>query len=273
MSEAGRGAEDLLIYLRKYVNLAAEGYKEVTLLGQNVNSYGKDLDEKLLFPQLLRKINEIDEIERIRFMTSHPKDLSDDLIQTMAECDKVCKHLHLPIQAGSNRILRKMNRKYSREVYMELVEKLRSAMPDIALTTDIIVGFPGETEEDFLETLSAVEQIRYDSAFTFVYSPRRGTSAAKMKEQILQSEKKQRLARLNELVNKISKEKNLEYLDRNVKVLVEGYSKNRTDILTGRTDTNKIVNFKGYRPDRENSHDKYHRSSFLVTGRKGCETN
>ncbi len=240
--ERSRQPADILEEIK---GLAAEGYKEVTLLGQNVNSYGKDLDDKILFHQLLCKINEIDGIERIRFMTSHPKDLSDDLIKTMAECDKVCKHLHLPIQSGSNRILGMMNRKYSREDYIVLVEKLRKAMPDIALTTDIIVGFPGETEDNFMETLTAVEQIRYDSAFTFVYSPRKGTSAARMEEQISLEEKKERLAQLNDLVNEIGREKNLEYLGRDVEVLVEGYSKNRTDILTGRTDTNKIVNFKG----------------------------
>lgn len=240
--ERSRQPADILEEIK---GLAAEGYKEVTLLGQNVNSYGKDLDDKILFHQLLCKINEIDGIERIRFMTSHPKDLSDDLIKTMAECDKVCKHLHLPIQSGSNRILGMMNRKYSREDYIVLVEKLRKAMPDIALTTDIIVGFPGETEDNFMETLTVVEQIRYDSAFTFVYSPRKGTSAARMEEQISLEEKKERLAQLNDLVNEIGREKNLEYLGRDVEVLVEGYSKNRTDILTGRTDTNKIVNFKG----------------------------
>lgn len=240
--ERSRHPDDILGEIR---SLALDGYKEVTLLGQNVNSYGKDLESRILFHQLLRKVNEVEGIERIRFTTSHPKDLSDELIMTMAECDKVCKHIHLPIQAGSNRILKKMNRKYTRESYIELVDKLRRHIPDIALSTDIIVGFPGETEEDFLQTMDIVEEIRYDSAFTFVYSPRRGTAAAKMKDEIGLEEKKHRLARLNELVAKISKEKNQEYLDRNVDVLVEDISKTNKEYLTGRTDTNKIVHFRG----------------------------
>ena len=240
--ERSRQPTDILNEIRE---LAGEGYKEVTLLGQNVNSYGKELEQQYLFHHLLRDINEIEGIQRIRFMTSHPKDLSDDLIQAMAEYDKVCKHLHLPIQAGSNQILRAMNRKYNREAYMELVGKVRAAMPEIALTTDIIVGFPGETEENFLETLDTVKQVRYDSAFTFLYSPRKGTPAEKRKEQIPQEVKKERLARLNDLVNEISREKNLAYIGSSVEVLVEGASKNRADVLTGRTDTNKTVNLKG----------------------------
>lgn len=240
--ERSRLKDDILSEIHE---LAGRGYKEVTLLGQNVNSYGKDLNHKYLFHNLLRDINEINGIQRIRFMTSHPKDLSDELIQTMAECDKVCKHLHLPIQAGSNRILHSMNRKYTREDYSGLVGKVKAVIPEIALTTDIIVGFPGETENDFLETLEIVEQVRYDSAFTFLYSPRKGTPAEKRKDQIPQDAKKDRLLRLNDAVNRISLEKNLAYIGRNVEVLVEGVSKNRTDVLTGRTDTNKTVNLKG----------------------------
>lgn len=153
--------------------LAANGCKEITLLGQNVNSYGKDLGDGYLFPDLLRDVNKIEGIERIRFVTSHPKDLSDDLIDAMAECEKVCEHIHLPLQAGSNVILRKMNRRYTREDYLKLVDKLRARIPGIAVSTDIIVGFPGETEEDFLDTLDMMERVQYDSAFTFIYSPGR----------------------------------------------------------------------------------------------------
>ncbi|HHY82810.1 MAG TPA: tRNA (N6-isopentenyl adenosine(37)-C2)-methylthiotransferase MiaB [Clostridiales bacterium] len=240
--ERSRHREDIL---EEVQDLAEEGYKEITLLGQNVNSYGKDLDRQYLFHQLLRDINGVNGIERIRFTTSHPKDLSDELIETMAECKKVCRHLHLPIQSGSNRILKAMNRKYTRENYLQLVEKIKKAMPDISLTTDIIVGFPGESEEDFKDTLDIVEKVRYDSAFTFIYSPRRGTPAAKIKDEIPQEDKKERLARLNELVSSISHEKNKAYLGKNVEVLVEGPSKTKADVLTGRTGTNKTVNFKG----------------------------
>jgi tRNA-2-methylthio-N6-dimethylallyladenosine synthase len=240
--ERSRQPEDILEEIK---TLAMEGYKEVTLLGQNVNSYGKDLEQNYLFHQLLRDSSEIEGIERIRFMTSHPKDLSDELIYAMAEHSKLSKHIHLPIQSGSNRILHEMNRKYTRENYLERVEMIRSVMPDIALTTDIIVGFPGETEEDFQDTLKLVEQIGYDSAFTFLYSPRKGTPAANMNGQILQEVKKERLARLNDKLNKSSNDRNLVYKDQLVEVLVEGPSKTREDIYTGRTDTNKIVNFEG----------------------------
>ena len=231
--------------LEEIGELTEEGYQEITLLGQNVNSYGKNLEDPYLFPMLLRDIDKINGIERIRFMTSHPKDLSDDLIRTMAECGKVCEHLHLPIQAGSNRILNAMNRKYTRESYLKLVGRIRQAIPDIALTTDIIVGFPGETEEDFRETLDMIRQVEYDSAYTFMYSPRTDTPAARKKEQLSMGEKKERLSRLNALQNEISRAKNQEYDGRIVEVLVEGPSKNKPDVLTGRTRTNKTVNFMG----------------------------
>jgi tRNA-2-methylthio-N6-dimethylallyladenosine synthase len=240
--ERSRRPEDILDEIQ---TLADEGYKEITLLGQNVNSYGKDLDQKYLFHHLLQDSSKIEGIERIRFMTSHPKDLSDELIFTMAKHSKLSKHIHLPIQSGSNRVLHEMNRKYTRENYLERVEKLRSVMPDIALTTDIIVGFPGETEEDFQDTLDLVDLIGYDSAFTFLYSPRKGTPAANKDNQILQEVKKERLARLNDRLNKSSNEKNKVYKGQVVEVLVEGPSKTREDIYTGRTDTNKIVNFVG----------------------------
>ncbi len=225
--------------------LAAEGYKEVTLLGQNVNSYGKDLKDGMSFAELLRSLNNIEGLERIRYMTSHPKDLSDDLINVIAKCKRVCKHLHLPVQSGSNRILDKMNRKYSREAYIDLVERIRKAVPGIALTTDIIVGFPGETEDDFHETLDLVRKVRFDAAFTFMYSKRTGTKAAAMEEQINDDIKKERLAKLIHLQNSITKEINQEYIGRIVEVLVEGYSKKDAEKLTGRTETGKTVNFPG----------------------------
>lgn len=223
--------------------LALSGYKEVTLLGQNVNSYGKDLGTD--FASLLRAVHEVDGIERIRFMTSHPKDLSDDLIEAMAELPKVCEHLHLPLQAGSDRILKLMNRHYTAGHYLELVEKLRKAIPDISLTTDLIVGFPQETEEDFQATLDLVKQVRFDSAFTFIYSPRKGTPAAKMIEQIDEDAKKERIYRLIEVQNRISSELNKELIGKSVEVLVEGPSKTDPHKWTGKTRTNKTINFVG----------------------------
>ncbi len=240
--ERSRRPEDILDEIRE---LGQKGYKEITLLGQNVNSYGKDTGNDYLFHDLLRDIDKLPGIERIRFMTSHPKDLSTGLIEAMADCDKVCEHLHLPIQAGSNRILKAMNRKYTREDYLRLVDRVRTAIPDIALTTDIIVGFPGETEKDFLDTLDIVKQVGYDSAFTFIYSPRTGTPAARLQDQTDSEVKKERLARLIELQNRISKDKNLKLLNSVTEILVEGPSKNNSEMLTGRTRTNKIVNFTG----------------------------
>lgn len=226
-------------------SLIKEGYKEFTLLGQNVNSYGKDLDSKLSFGDLLRQINCIEGVERIRFMTSHPKDLTDDLIKAMAECDKVCEHIHLPVQSGSSRILKKMNRRYSREDYMTLINKIKETIPGVAITTDIIIGFPGETEEDFLETLSLVEEVEYDSAFTFLYSRRKGTPAYDLAEQIDEATKHDRFNRLVEAVNRICAKKNKEYLGKTVEVLVDDISKNDKNKLSGRTRTGKLVNFAG----------------------------
>ncbi|MFO7295177.1 MAG: tRNA (N6-isopentenyl adenosine(37)-C2)-methylthiotransferase MiaB [Caldicoprobacter sp.] len=240
--ERSRRPQDILDEVRE---LAQQGYKEITLLGQNVNSYGKDLGGEYLFPDLLRDVNKIDGIERIRFVTSHPKDLSQALIDAMAECEKVCEHIHLPLQAGSDRILHKMNRKYTRDDYLKLVERLRDRIPDIAITTDLIVGFPGETEEDFQDTLDMVRRVQYDSAYMFMYSPRRGTPAAAMPDQVDQEVKKDRLNRLIELQTEISKAKNQQYLDRVVEVLVEGVSKNNPAKLAGRTRTNKLVHFEG----------------------------
>lgn len=230
--ERSRDMEDIV---KEATILAQSGTKEIMLLGQNVNSYGKTLDMDIDFAGLLRELDKVPGIERIRFMTSHPKDLSDRLIDAMAECGKVCEHLHLPFQSGSDRILKTMNRKYTKEGYLSLVRKLKDKIPDIRLTTDIIVGFPGETEGDFQDTLDIVEEVRYDSAFTFLYSVRQGTPAAKMKNQIDRETKQNRFDRLLKSVNKISADINRGYLNRVVEVLVEGPSKTDPDRLTGRT--------------------------------------
>ncbi|AOY77173.1 tRNA (N6-isopentenyl adenosine(37)-C2)-methylthiotransferase MiaB [Clostridium formicaceticum] len=231
--------------VNEVVDLAKNGTKEITLLGQNVNSYGKTLENKTEFADLLKELNKIDGIERIRFMTSHPKDLSESLIEAIAHYDKVCEHIHLPFQAGSNAILKAMNRNYTQESYLGLVEKLKKAVPDIAMTTDIIVGFPGETEEDFMDTLKVVEAVRFDSAFTFLYSVREGTPAAKMETQVDDEIKHKRFNQLVETVNQISAEINSCYLNKEVEVLVEGVSKTDPSKLMGRTRQNKLVNFSG----------------------------
>ena len=227
--------------------LVSEGVKEITVLGQNVNSYCgiNDKDEELNFSQLLTMLENVEGLERIRFMTSHPKDLSEDLIDTIARSRKVCSQLHLPIQSGSSRLLKLMNRKYTKENYLDLIGKIKAKVPNISLTTDIIVGFPGETEEDFEETLDVVRKVRYDSAYTFLYSKRKGTPAAEWDEQIPDEIKKERFDRLLKLQNSISREINETYLNSTVEVLCEGYSKNNVSKLTGRTDGNKIVNFSG----------------------------
>ncbi|PKM83584.1 MAG: tRNA (N6-isopentenyl adenosine(37)-C2)-methylthiotransferase MiaB [Firmicutes bacterium HGW-Firmicutes-13] len=225
--------------------LAVEGYKEVTLLGQNVNSYGKDLFPKVTFAQLLERLDRIEGLERIRYMTSHPRDFTRELVEVILHSKKICEHFHLPIQAGSSKILEKMNRGYTREHYLELVNYIRKLIPRSSITTDFIVGFPGETEEDFNDTLDIVERVRFDSAFTFIYSPRKGTTAADMPGQIPQEVRKERLRRLMEVQNRISREINDELKGETVEVLVEGISKQEPLMLTGRTRTNKIVNFKG----------------------------
>ena len=225
--------------------LAEKGVTEITLLGQNVNSYGKDLDDGINFAGLLRKINEIDGIKRIRFMTSHPKDLSDELIVAMSECDKVCRQLHLPVQAGSNRVLKDMNRKYTREEYLTLVEKIRKAMPDITLTTDIIVGFPNETKEEFEDTMDIIKKVRYDGIFSFIYSKRSGTPAAKMEDSISDEEKSENLSRLLEVQKEIQLEINRNYLGKTLEVLIDDKSKTDENLLSGRTDGGKIVHFPG----------------------------
>ncbi|MBP1744602.1 MAG: (dimethylallyl)adenosine tRNA methylthiotransferase [Firmicutes bacterium] len=226
-------------------DLVSRGYKEVTLLGQNVNSYGKELEPKVSFAGLLRMIREIPGLERVRFMTSHPKDLTEDVIDAIAEGGNLCEQIHLPVQSGSSGLLKKMNRHYDREMYMDLVRKIKAKIPGVAISTDIIIGFPGETEEDFQETLSLVNEVEYDSAFTFIYSKRKGTPAYDMDEQISDEVKHDRFNRLVEAVNSCSRKKNQSYLGRTVEVLVEGFSKNNENTVMGRTRTGKLVNFSG----------------------------
>ena len=223
--------------------LAENGYKEIMLLGQNVNSYGKDLEISYDFSDLIREVNKIEGIERIKFMTSHPKDISDKLIDAMADCEKVVPYLHLPFQSGSNRILEKMNRKYTKEKYLSIIEKVKEKIPGIALSSDVIVGFPNETYEDFKDTLDLVEKVRFDTLFTFIYSKRPGTPAANMEDSITMEEKHKNFEELLALQNKISKEINDTYVGNTYKLLVEGVSKNNPQMMSGRTDTNKIVNF------------------------------
>jgi tRNA-2-methylthio-N6-dimethylallyladenosine synthase len=230
--------------IREIEELAAKGYREVTLLGQNVNSYGKDI-ENMNFAKLLRSVNDIEGIERIRFMTSHPKDLSDEVIFAVRDCSKICEHIHLPVQSGSTNILKAMNRRYSKEQYLKLVDKIKKEIPNAALTTDLIVGFPGETEEDFLETLDIVERVEFESIYTFNYSLRKGTPAAEIDNQVSEDIKGMRFRRLLELVNKIGEKKTAQYMDKIVEVLVEEPSKLDEYVLSGRTRTGKLVYFKG----------------------------
>ena len=240
--ERSREPKDII---REIEKLVADGVCEIMLLGQNVNSYGKTLDNPITFAELLREVNKIEGLERIRFMTSHPKDLSDDLIMAIKECDKVCKHMHLPLQSGSSRVLKEMNRHYDKEKYLDEVKRLREQIPDIAITTDIIVGFPGETEEDFLETMDVVKQVRYDSAFTFIYSKRTGTRAATMENQVPDDVVKDRFDRLLKEVQTISSEKAKCYEGKVVPVLAEEMDDQKDGYVTGRMDNNSIVHFPG----------------------------
>ncbi len=240
--ERSREPRDIL---REVERLAADGVIEIMLLGQNVNSYGKTLTEKVSFAQLLDEVCRVPGIERVRFMTSHPKDLSDELIAVMARNPKVCRHLHLPLQSGSSRILKAMNRRYDKESYLALTERIRAAMPDISLTTDIIVGFPGETEEDFEETLDVVRRVRFDSAFTFIYSPRTGTPAAAMPDQVPQEVIKERFSRLLELVQRIGSEQSLRDVGKTMPALVESADHEMPGRVTGRLGNNVCVHFAG----------------------------
>jgi tRNA-2-methylthio-N6-dimethylallyladenosine synthase len=228
-------------------SLAADGVREVTLLGQNVNSWGRDLlpEIRTEFGELLRAVDAVDGIERIRFTSPHPKDFRDPVIAAMAECEAVCEHTHLPLQSGSTRVLRAMRRTYSRERFLALVERMRAAIPDLALTTDLIVGFPGETEADFRETLEAVGEVGFDSAFTFVFSPRQGTEAATMPDQVPEEVKRERIERLVEVVQRVAHARNQERIGRVEEVLVEGASRTDPTLLRGRTRRNTTVNFRG----------------------------
>ncbi len=231
------------LILKEADDLARTGYKEITLLGQNVNSYGKDLDKSITFAQMLTKLDQVQGVEMIRFMTSHPRDFSEDIIASMQQGEKICEHIHLPLQAGSNRILEKMNRGYTKEYFLSLVQNIRDNIPGVSITTDLIVGFPGETEDDFAETLFMVRDIQFDSAFTFVYSTREGTEASKMEDQIDPETKKKRIMTLNDIQNEISLAKNKKLIDTVQTVLVEGESKTDPNMFTGRTRTNKLVHF------------------------------
>jgi tRNA-2-methylthio-N6-dimethylallyladenosine synthase len=240
--ERSRRMEDIIGEVK---GLIEQGYKEVTLLGQNVNSYGKDFDGKPRFAELLYSINEINGLERIRFMTSHPKDLSVSLIQAMRDCNKVCEHLHLPLQAGSNKVLKDMNRNYTKEQYLNLISMVKENIPGVAITTDIIVGFPGETDEDFMDTIYVVKKAEFDMAYTFLYSKRKGTKAVERTDHVPENIKKKRFDSLVKIQNSISKQKNNTLLNNIVEVLVEGLSKTNNEMHMGRTRTNKVVNFIG----------------------------
>ena len=240
--ERSRKFDDVVAEARALVEA---GYKDITLLGQNVNSYGKDLDEGRDFADLIREINAIPGDFLIRFMTSHPRDATEKLFRTMAECEKCAKHIHLPVQSGSSRVLKAMNRHYDREKYLALVDMARSYMPDLVLTTDIIVGFPGETAEDFAETLSLVEQVRYDAMFTFIFSPREGTPAATMPDPVSREEKQVWFEKLVDAQNAISAKKHAAYIGRTVKVLVDGESDDKAFPLAARTEGNRLVRMKG----------------------------
>lgn len=240
--ERSRRPENILSEARQ---LVAEGYKDITLLGQNVNSYGKDLDKIISFSDLLRQLNEIDGEFLIRFMTSHPKDAGERLFRTMAECEKVARHIHLPFQAGSDRVLKAMNRGYTRSQYLELVDMARQYVPDIVLTSDIIVGFPGETEDEFNDTLYVLKKARFDALFTFIYSKREGTPAAAMEDAVPKKEKQRRFDALLNLQNAISAEKHAEYVGKTLRVLIDGESGDLRYPLTARTNGGRLVRLSG----------------------------
>ena len=247
--ERSRRAEDIL---NEIEDLAKQGYKEITLLGQNVNSYmrverekGEDVGKIDSFAKLLREVNKISGIERIRFISPHPKDFTDDVIEAIKDCDKVCKIIHLPLQSGSSKVLKDMNRKYTKEQYLNLVLKMRNKIPGVQFSTDIIVGFPGETEEDFEDTLDVVKKVCFEQVFMFIYSRRKGTPADKMENQVPEEVKHERFNRLKELVESQIEENNKKFVGTKQKVLVEGRSKTNDNMLTGRTDLNKVVNFEG----------------------------
>ena len=240
--ERSREPEDILREIRR---LAADGVVEIMLLGQNVNSYGKNLKEPMSFAGLLREVEKIEGVERIRFMTSHPKDLSDELIQVMKESRKICRHLHLPLQSGSTRILERMNRRYTKEQYVALAEKIRREIPDIAITTDIIVGFPGETMEDVEETIDVIRRVKYDNAFTLIYSKRTGTPAAAMEDQVPEKQVKESFERVLKVVQDTARAQVARYQGQTAEVLVEEINAQDEGLLTGRMSNNTLVHFPG----------------------------
>jgi tRNA-2-methylthio-N6-dimethylallyladenosine synthase len=240
--ERSRQPEEIL---REVEHLAEDGVVEIMLLGQNVNSYGKGLDHEVSFAQLLREVEKVDKIQRIRFMTSHPKDLSEELIEVMKDSAKICPHLHLPVQSGSSRLLKLMNRHYTKESYLDLVRRLRESIPDLSLSTDLIVGFPGETEEDFLETMDLVRQVEYDSAFTFLYSRRTGTPAASMEDQVDEETAHERFDRLLALVQSIGRKRSSRFEGTVQRVLAEEINRQESGLVTGRTPHNLVVHFPG----------------------------
>lgn len=241
--ERSREAADVV---KEAKELVAEGYKEITLLGQNVNSYGKDLEPRVSFAQLLKMINDIDGDFRIRFMTSHPKDCTKELLETMASCDKVAKHLHLPFQSGNNRVLHAMNRSYTREKYLELIDYAKRLMGDeLSITSDIIVGFPGETYEEFCDTVSLIKQVKFTSLFTFIYSPREGTPAAKLDDPVSAAEKGKWLRELLDVQEKISAENMKKYAGKTFKCFAYGKGKTGDNYIAARTDGNLIIEFEG----------------------------
>jgi len=252
--ERSRNPRDIIEEVR---NLAKEGYKEITLLGQNVNSYLRVEREKNIqfekyegvdsFATLLMAINKIEGLERIRFVSPHPKDFTDDVIEAIAKCDKVCKLIHLPLQSGNTKVLKEMNRKYTKEQYLELVEKMKNKIPNLTLSTDIIVGFPGETDEEFEDTLDVVNKVKFEQVYMFIYSRRVGTPGDRMENQVPEEIKHKRFDRLKALVESQIAENNQKYIGTIQKVLVEGESKNNSEMLTGRTDSNKVVIFEGDR--------------------------
>lgn len=231
--------------IKEIKELVSGGYKEITLLGQNVNSYGKTLENPVAFAELLRMINEVPGVERVRFMTSHPKDLNEDVIMAIKECDKLCEQIHLPVQSGSDKVLKEMNRHYTRDKYLSLIKKIKSEIPDATITTDLIVGFPGETEEDFNDTIELCKEVGYSSAFTFIYSRRNHTPADKMENQVEDSVKHERFNRLVKIINEGVAKGNKEYEGKTVEVLIEGYSKNNDTMLMGRTRNGRLVNCQG----------------------------
>jgi tRNA-2-methylthio-N6-dimethylallyladenosine synthase len=240
--ERSREPKDII---REIEALVADGVVEVMLLGQNVNSYGKNLEDPMTFAELLREVEKIEGLKRIRFMTSHPKDLSDELIQVMKESKKICRHLHLPLQSGSTQILKRMNRCYTREQYLELALHIRREIPDIAITTDIIVGFPGETREDLEQTIDMVKQVKYDNAFTFIYSKRTGTPAAAMEDQVPLEQVKEGFDRLLKVVQETAREQTAKYQGQVMEALIEEVNENDSSMVTGRLSNNTIVHVPG----------------------------